>query len=208
MAKPRRKHPGVNSIEESPQGRHLLALWELLTGQEDLSWTPIEALKNGTTVFLLAGPEGAALLLEAKERAVGEEWLHEYALYYEDEGSGTIWLAKLEAYRWDPWLHAKETGDSSIAEAPAHKRRALSRERRQAGAVTKDRLSLAIVPAHQPPAEVVGVTSDSLRQVLEKHRVTLGPGGAIVSRPRSSADREPYTGKRTWLEELPEGPDG
>jgi len=136
MAKPRRKHANFKSIAQSPQGRHFLSLAQSALGADSLQYRPIESLKGGH-IFLLRGPAGWAVLVDRKEKAHGNEWLHRYGILFEPPWSPISWQIDLLAYRWCPWLHAKATGDATVRDSPTTQRYrvsdALRRERTPQG---------------------------------------------------------------------------
>lgn len=177
MATPRRKHISITGIGQSPQGDHFLRLWQAALGADSFSYKPIESLKDGTHIFLLRGPAGWAVSVDRKEEARGNEWLHRYGILFEPQWSPVSWQTELTAYRWDPWLHAKATGDATVRDSPAAERRRVTDALRAEGGGCKDRLILRVLPFDRPARRVAGVPRAVIDQVLVKHG--LGGGDQV-----------------------------
>ena len=104
LAKPRRRHPGWNIYEVSPQGEeYAQALVELLG--RDLEATPL-AYHAPAHVFLLSGQGGAGLLVDLQESREGECWRHEAG--FRVVTSEQMVEGHLTATRWRAWLAVPE----------------------------------------------------------------------------------------------------
>lgn len=169
MAKPRHKHAPINTIEESPQGKHFLLLWQEALGADTLNYAPLEALPDGTHLFLIRGPAGWAVLVDGKEKARRNEWFARYGILFEPAWSPVSWQLELTTHRWDPWLHAKQTGDGTVRDSSPANRRRVSDALRTEGGGRKDRLILRMLPFDQPARQVAGVPREVIQRVLEKH---------------------------------------
>ncbi|MHB0979214.1 MAG: hypothetical protein ACYC5Q_03890 [Thermoleophilia bacterium] len=174
MAKPRRKHAAIGTIEESPQGKSFLLLWQETLGAEALSYAPLEALRDGTHLFLIRGPAGWAVLVDGKEKARGNEWFTRYGILFEPAWSPLSWQLELTTHRWDPWLHAKHTGDATVRDSSPANRRRVSEALRAEGGSRKDRLILRMLPFDRPARRVAGVPREVIQAVLEKHGLKGG----------------------------------
>ena len=177
MAKPRRKHPRLSLIEESPQGKHFISLIGSALGTESFAYAPIESLRDGTHIFLLRGPSGIATLVERKEQAVGNEWSTRYGVLFEPSWSPVSWQAEILTYRWDPWLHAKVTGDATVRDSPTRERYRVSDALRAESGGRKDRVIMRVLPFDTPARRVAGIPREVIDAVLAKH----GLGGVEFS---------------------------
>lgn len=169
MAKPRRKHVNFSGIAASPQGRHFLSLAASALGTKDFQYRALESLKDGTHLFLLAGPSGFALLVDRKEKADGNEWLNRYGILFEPPLSPVTWQIELVTHRWDPWLHAKTTGDATVRDSPTAKRYRVSDALREESGRRKDRMIMRVRPFDQPPSRVAGIPREVVETILAKH---------------------------------------
>jgi len=169
MAKPRRKHANFSSIEESPQGKHFLSLVESALGAQPFSYAPIESLKDGTHIFLLRGQSGIATLVERKEQAAGNEWSRLYGVLFEPMWSPVTWQIEILTYRWDPWLHAKATGDRTVLESTTKERYRISDALRAEGGGRHDRVIMRVLPFDQAPRRVAGIPRTVVDEVCSKH---------------------------------------
>ncbi len=183
MSKPRRKHPGVNIIEESPQGRQFIALCHSVLGDGPISYQPLERLKDGSHLFLLAGPRATGILVEGKEQALGGEWRTRWGLLLEVPGSPTTVQIGLVTYRWDPWLYAKRTGDATVRDSPTTERRRVTDALRAESGSRKDRMIMRIIPWDRPPRTVAGISRSTIDEVREKHGLA-GSGLLVGEEPR------------------------
>lgn len=170
MAAPRRKHPGWNTIEESDQGRQFIALCQSLLGEGPIRSRPLERLQDGSHVFKLSGPRTIGILVEGKGRALGSEWRTQWGFLLELHGSPSIFQADLVTFRWDPWLHAKRTGDAKVRDMPPAKRRRVTDALRAAGGSRQDRMIVRILPWDRPARTVAGVP----RSVIDDIRMKNG----------------------------------
>lgn len=170
MAKPRKKHPALGTIVESPQGVMFLNLIKWILGEE-VSYAPLERTRNGSHVFLMEGPRNKGLLVEARERAEGGEWVHETGFRCEPQGIATLLHLEFVAYRWDPWFHKKETDGAALAGGSASKRLAERNRRNAEIGPRKDRLRMWYLPKEQAPDSIAGMPRDELDAIKKKHRV-------------------------------------
>lgn len=168
MAKPRRKYVNFKSISESPQGRHFVSLAQSALGTDDFQYRPIESLKD-CHIFLLRGPAGWAVLVDRKEKAHGNEWLHHYGILFEPSWSPISWQLDLLTYRWCPWLHAKVTGDATVRDSPTAERYRVSASLREESGPRKDRFMMRVQPFDSPPHRVAGIPREIIEGVLIKH---------------------------------------
>lgn len=171
MAKPRRKHPGWNIIEESPQGGQFIALCHSILGDGPIRYRPLERLKDGSHVFQLSGPRTMGVLVEGKERALGSEWRTQWGFLVDVPGSPTTFQIDLVTFRWDPWLHAKRTGDATVRDSTPTKRRRVTDALRATGGSRQDRMIVRILPWDRPPRTVAGV----IRSTIDEIRLKQGP---------------------------------
>jgi hypothetical protein len=169
MAKPRRKHPGIGSIEESPQGRYCLMEVCWVLGTEAFAYRALERLKDGTHIFLIGGPRGRGLLVERKEKGLGSGWRSRYGIIVEPDSGPVVWHMDLFIHRWDPWLHAEVSGDTSLLEAPARERRRFRDVMRRESGRRQDRLVTRVLPFDVVPRRVAGIPRDVIDGVLAKH---------------------------------------
>ncbi len=169
MAAPRRKHPGWNTIEESPQGRQFIALCQSVLGEGPIRYRPLERLKDSSHVFKLSGPRATGMLVEARGREVGSEWRTQWGFLLEVHGSPTTFQVDLVTFRWDPWLHAERTGDATVRDSTPAKRRRVSDALRATGGSRKDRMVVRILPWDRPPRTVAGVARATIDEIRLKH---------------------------------------
>ncbi|MHB9149789.1 MAG: hypothetical protein ACYC33_06890 [Thermoleophilia bacterium] len=169
MATPRRKHPGWSTIEETHQGRQFVALCHSVLGEGPIRYRPLERLKDGSHVFKLSGPRTMGILVEGKGRAVGSEWRTQWGFLLELHGSPSVFQADLVTFRWDPWLHAKRTGDATVRDSSPAKRRRMTDALRATGGSRKDRLIVRILPWDRSPRTVAGVPRSTIDEIRMKH---------------------------------------
>lgn len=170
MAKPRRKHPALGSIVESPQGVMFLNLIKWILGEE-ISYAPLERTRNGSHVFLMQGPQNQGFLVETNWRAEGGEWAWEMGFRCEPKGIATLLHLEFVAYRWDPWLHAEDTGDRTFVDESTGRRTA-ERDRRNAEiGPRKDRLQMWFLPKDAAPGSIAGMSREEVEAIKRKHGI-------------------------------------
>lgn len=179
MAKPRHQHPGLSIMEESPQGQFFLTLWQSALGEDPLRYSAIEALPDGTHVFLVAGSRGWATLVQRKSVAQGNEWYYRWGMLFEPSWSPVSWQLELTAYRWDPFLQAEVNGDATVRDSPPRKRRRITRALRAEGGARKDWLRLRVSPCDRPLMRVAGIPREVVDRVLDKHGMRGGVGTQV-----------------------------
>lgn len=170
MAKPRRKHPSLGAIVESPQGVMFLNLIKWILGEE-VSYAALERTRNGSHVFLMQGPQNQGFLVEAKERAEDDEWVWETGFRCEPQGIATLLHLEFVAYRWDPWLHAEETGDSTLLNESIARRSATRNRLNAEIGPRKDRLQMWFLPREDAPDAIAGMPRAELEAIKKKHGV-------------------------------------
>jgi hypothetical protein len=169
MAKPRRKHPSICTMEESPQGAYCVALLNGVVGDEIFSYRALETLKDGTHIFVVGGRRGRGILVERKGKAVGNEWLCRFGVIAEQFHSPVVWHMDLAVWRWDPWLHAEATGDSTVRDSKPAERRRVSAALREDTGRRKDRLVTRVLPVDVIPRRVAGLPRGLIDEILARH---------------------------------------
>ena len=72
-------------------------------------------------------------------------------------------------FRWDPWLHAKRTGDATVRDSTPAKRRRVTDALRATGGSRQDRMIVRILPWDRPPRTVAGVIRSTIDEIRLKH---------------------------------------
>jgi hypothetical protein len=163
--KPRRKHPALDSLVQSPQGLQFLRAIAPYIGFE-LEYEPVEQTRDGATIFRLSAGERPAVLVITKEQPDGSLWRHEWGLRA-IMADGIVMEAHLTGYRWDPWLHESHTGDSTVLQLPNKRRRKLTDERSAAAGAARDILTCTWYPAAHMSEPLLGVPAGVLNRWLE-----------------------------------------
>lgn len=189
MAKPRRRHPDIDSAMASPQGRDFIELCVSVVGQEVVAYAPLEGYADGTHLYVWPGPTGLGLLVERPRREDGEEWVREFGFLTERPEDGVSVVIELVSHRWDPRLAAKATGKEDALKASPKKRRAITQERSAESGRSRDRLTLRVLPLAQSPKTVAGVERSTIDKALGKHELVLGtPTEAVESSPPDTGE--------------------
>ena len=160
MPKPRRKHPGFNSLMGSGPGRAFYAIMDGLLGAP-LKAVALERTREEQHVFRLDGSEHGGLFIETKERAEEDYWVREHGFLFQPEAA-RVWFATCTTYRWDPWLAAKLSGDRSLIEGPITRRYKVQAEKDEDLGKWRDRIELLFVPVNEAPSHLCGVSLNYL----------------------------------------------
>ena len=120
MAKPRRKHIGTDIMEGSRQGQFMIEHIQGSLGA--MNYRAIYEQPGVGVGFALMGPQGVGYLAQAKERREADLWVHEFH-YLETLYADVDLQLRLTCYRWDPWLHAEETGNRMYLDLSPRRRR-------------------------------------------------------------------------------------
>lgn len=195
MAKPKRKYLSVSAFEGSVQAMEFLALLIRYLG-EQVVMQALETIEEKYHVFAIAGSQGQGLMVEVKEEAKRDFWVRKTGLIIEDPEGRCVTLAKLTSHSWDPWLHAKLTGDESFTKLPAAKRRAVSAEKSAVVAAKYDRVDIRIVPKGMKLPQFLGLASDLIDAVKGRHEVAVG-SVAFVGPPRTRESKDDASLKKT-----------
>lgn len=163
--KPRRKHPGVGIILESPQGRQFIRAMAPYTNF-DFDYQPLASTKDGAHIFALEGPH-PCVLISTREKPFGVYWEHHWA-FRAPLGDGVVFEAILTAYRWDPWLAAAATGDRTLIDGSPARRRRITSERVAADSPGMDTLTCRWVPESEASDPLLGVPLDNIHRALEQ----------------------------------------
>lgn len=167
MPRPTRKHPGFDSMAESPQGGFFVHILGTLLG-DDLVWRPLERTKDGHHVFMLRGARGVGLLVESKEGAEEEYRRREYGFRCELLDTRTVIQLELVTYRWDAQLSASKSGDHSLIVGPGRQRSKVRRERNRAVGSRRDTLRLAWLPPADVPSTLAGVPYETVAEIARR----------------------------------------
>lgn len=186
MAKPRRKHPGFNVAEASPQGEVFVSILRGFLGEE-VWWKALEQTKDKSIIFLVGGSRGQGVLVEKPEMAEEDLWVHQWGFRYEPEDIGVVVQMDYLAYRWDPWLHADITGDRSLVDGPAGRRRRVQEQRDWETGKERDQYRMTVVPAEAAAKTVCGIGLEEIEAVLERH-AGKDEGGQEVGMIRPASD--------------------
>ncbi len=187
MAKPRRKHPGLNVAEGSPQGEVFVSILMSFLGEE-MWWKALEQTEAKSIVFLVGGSRGNGVLVEKHERAEDDAWVHQWGFRYEPEGLGVIAQMEFCAHRWDPGLYAEISGDRSLLEQPASDRRRVQEQKSWEVGRERDRLQMTVLPRETPSMMVCGIPMSEIEEIVERHAEKTGEGGREVGMIRSSSE--------------------
>lgn len=176
MAQPRRKHPGINVIGETLQGRVFLQTMSALVGG-NASYEPVEQVRGDAHVFRISGRHGWGLFVGRKERRVGDEWHGQCGFrLIEPAESGVIVQSNLVFARWDPWLAFGYDDDSRVRKATRKQRKEWELQRAARG-TKQDRLELQATPAGTSP-DLCGIDADTIASIALRHaRPAPTPGG-------------------------------
>ena len=175
MPKPRRKNPGFNSIEDSPQGRLFMGHLMGFLGDE-LSWKALEQTREKSTVFLVGGSRAWGVLVETVERAEEDRWVHRWGFRYYPGGADVAVQIELLAHRWDPWLHAELTGDRSILDGPRARRYKLQERRDWEIGRERDQYRLEVLPRLLSQPTLCGVSIETIDLLLNRYAKEEGAG--------------------------------
>ncbi len=168
MTKPRRKHPAFNVIDASPQGEVFLSIMMSFLGEE-VWWKPLERTADRSVVFLIGGSRGSGILVQSAEKAEGDRWVRRWGFRYEPADLGVVVHMELVANRWDPWLHAQITGDSSIVDGPVGRRRRLTDERDEEIGREHDQYRMTVLSGESSPRVLCGLPMEEIEAILESH---------------------------------------
>ncbi len=166
--KPRRKHPGLQIIEVSLQGLHMMTLITDRIGP--FNYVPLDAQRGGGTTFLLIGDEGVGFLVEGKEQADGEHWLHRWQFFHRPVEE-LAFEVSLTARRWDPWLAAARTGDRTALDLSPARRRDETQQRSIVAGTRGDVVSCAWYGRDAEPTEILGFAVSRLEELAVHHLV-------------------------------------
>lgn len=195
MAKPRRKHPGLHVAEGSPQGEVFVSILMSFLGEE-LWWKAVEQTRDKSIIFAVGGSRGQGVLVEGAEQADGEVWVNRWGFRHEPDSLGVVVQMELTARRWDPWLHAELTGDRTLLQESAGRRRREQELRSWEAGKAGDRLHMTVLPVEGSARVVCGVPLEQIEEVLKRHAEKEGEGAREVGmiRPETGNDWE-----RDWL---------
>jgi hypothetical protein len=136
-------------METSPQGRQFIQTIGSHIG--NFGYVAIDERREGGVAYCLVGDHGVGLLVDERERPDGDEWVRRTTFRYESS-DGLVLEAVLVIHRWDPWLHAQETGDRTVLDLPAARRRRETARRSEAIGRAKDTLITRwYLREHAPP---------------------------------------------------------
>ncbi len=174
MAKPRRRHPALNAIEDSPQGREFLAVISDYLG-DAIGYEPLATLEKRRHLFLLKGSGGVGVLAEAWEDPEGSEAIGRWA-FTTAFPEGIELHASLEARRWDAGTELARTGQEPFPKLSKPRRKELEQERRSRIGAEKDRLSILLASARNAWSDLAGIPRTTVEEVLRKKNVALEAG--------------------------------
>ena len=151
MAKPTRKHPALDSLEDSPQGLEFLGLVTRYLGA--FQYEPLATFDKGRRhLFTLTGPGGTGILSEAWEEPEGAEARPIWA-FYANLPSGLELHLECTGRRWSTGSEIAVTGADPFPGVSGKKRKELEGERRREIAASHDRVTTS------PGSTSVGATS-------------------------------------------------
>ena len=161
--KPRRKHPGFKAMMCSAQGGEFVRRIVQQIGAES-TWEALEQPEDSKFIFYVEGNDGCVMLVVEKEQADGDCWVQRSA-FRVITSEGVLLDAALEAHSWDPWLYAELTGDHTIANLPARRRRAVGDERSARAANERDIARMTFSPMPENALPLSGVDGTFLERV-------------------------------------------
>lgn len=191
MARPRRKNPGFNVAEGSPQGEVFMSVLMSFVGEE-VWWKALDQTGDKSVIFMVGGSRGHGVLVETAERAEEDRWVHAWGFRYEPADLGVVVQMDFCAHRWDPWLHAQLTGDRTLLDAPASRRRRVQESRNWQTGQERDQYRMAVLPKDAAARSLCGISMEEIEAILERHAEQEGESGREVGmiRPAGTADNE------------------
>src|SRR5512133_2391109 len=187
MAKPRRKNPGLNVAEASPQGEVFVSILMSFLGEE-VWWKALEQTRDKSIIFLIGGSRGCGVLVEGPDCAEEDRWVHRWGFRYNPADLAIIVQMDFTAQRWDPWLNADTTGDMSLIDGPASRRHRVQQQRDWQIGQERDRLQMTVLPEDTAPSTLCGIPMAQIDEVLERNAKKAGDGGHEVGMIRRAGE--------------------
>ena len=166
-----RKHPTLDSIGVSPQGREFLSLIHRLLGS-DVAYTAVATFDRGRRcIFKLEATRGTALLTEAWEEPDGSEMTPRWG-FITVRPDGQEVCATLHARRWDAAQHLAVTGSEPFLGVSARKRKELEDQRRTEWA-NKDRFVMHSPGSGAAWTNLSGIQRATIEKEMTRHGIGL-----------------------------------
>ncbi len=164
MAKPTRKHPALDSLEDSPQGLEFLAMIGRYIGP--FQYEPLATFDKGRRhLFTLTGPGGTGILSEAWEEPDGPEARPVWA-FYANLPTGLELHLECSGRRWSAGSQIAVTGEDPFPEVSGKERKELEAKRRREIATTHDRVGALIGPVGAAWEDLSGIDRDTVMKEL------------------------------------------
>jgi hypothetical protein len=165
MPKPRRKHPGFNSIDLSLQGRQFLAFLTNAVG-EGIGWRALGSTRDRFHVFDVRGERDRVILVEAPDRIEAGVLVGRMAFRHAIPEMPLVSHVEVVTHRIDPWIWAKGTGDRSIVDLTEHPRRKEADRRSAQTGNARDRITMTLAPASATAEELAGLAWSRVEEIL------------------------------------------
>ncbi|MEX2556683.1 MAG: hypothetical protein WEB06_13790 [Actinomycetota bacterium] len=167
MPKPRRKHPGFNSLDLSLQGRQFLRFLESAVG-DDIGWRALGSTRERFHVFEVTGDRDPVVLVEAPDRVEEGTIIGRMAFWHDLREMPLVGYVEVVTHRIDPWIWAKETGDRTIVDLPEKARRREADRRSVVIGSARDRITTTLGPTATAPTEVAGLPWVQVMEIVEE----------------------------------------
>jgi len=177
MPKPRRKHPGFNSLELSLQGRQFVLSLQGAVG-DDITWRAIGSTRERFHVFEIRGSADRVVLVEAPGRIEVGVWVGRTAFRHDIDGLPLTAQVEVLTHRFDPGIWAGETGDRTILDLPDRARRKETDRRSEEIGTVSDQIAMTLGPRSDAAEEIAGIAWTKVEAVIEEANRRSARGSA------------------------------